>query len=299
MLTASVSVKLSGLDTHSFVHSKMNLFSRTAANLLGVRPQFVHLLSVQSSSTVQRSVDVLFAVRKSRQEFHKPSYVRATLAGKLEEFTDVLKISELVTEICRKGSCVRGDCRDILTLDEVNMVAIVSEKLNFVSPKHLRSSECICYEGFGGKVSLIFFIAVVKILLNIGATCDKTINSCGSSPCPNEQICVPDDSTDGYHCTCPPGRHGTDCRQLSCTQLPCPGTNSILKIGAFFIFWFYRSVFFTDSALNFVGKSFVRYTLSESLETEMDFNLQFRTTSPFGTLMFASGKTDFQLLEVG
>lgn len=148
MMSASVSAKLDNVDLRTFVQSKMSSFVRTAANLLGVRPQFVHIISLQSADG--GGVQVLFAVRKSRQEFHKPSYVRGTLASKLDEFNEVHRISELVTEVCRKDSCVHGDCRDVLTVDEVNLVAVITERVNFVSPKHSRTLECICKEGYGG-----------------------------------------------------------------------------------------------------------------------------------------------------
>uniref|UniRef100_A0A915HZT9 Uncharacterized protein n=1 Tax=Romanomermis culicivorax TaxID=13658 RepID=A0A915HZT9_ROMCU len=212
-------------------------------------------------------VDVLFAIKKSHTEWHKPEQLRDRLVNRLlksyavtkKNSTDDIKISRLILETCRKDTCVHGDCRDLLTLDDMNMVAILTSSSNLVSPRHKKSPECICHEGYEGLI------------------CDKVLDACHTKPCPSDQLCIPDDSPKGYSCSCTPTTSGSDCRETINCQ-----SDSICA----------------ESALNFNGQGFVKYTLWKSLSVEMELSLQFRTTSPFGTLMFSSGTNDFHSLEI-
>jgi hypothetical protein len=61
-----------------------------------------------------------------------------------------LQVVAMVTEVCRRDLCVRGDCRDRLWLDDVDFYSIVTPEGAFVAPTHVRTYECICKDGYGG-----------------------------------------------------------------------------------------------------------------------------------------------------
>lgn len=47
--------------------------------------------------------------------------------------------------------CQKGECRDRLWLDNVGMRIAGTDTMAFIAPRHVRTFECICAQGYGGK----------------------------------------------------------------------------------------------------------------------------------------------------
>ncbi|XP_077398228.1 protocadherin Fat 3a isoform X4 [Festucalex cinctus] len=84
--------------------------------------------------------------------------------------------------------------------------------------------------------------------------CAASSEQCEDQPCPADMQCVPVDVTRGrYACQCPPGKLGV-----------CAG----------------------HSSLSFSGNSYIKYQLSERLQTELKLSLRIRTLQTRGILMY-------------
>ena len=61
-----------------------------------------------------------------------------------------------VTEVCRRDLCVRGNCRDRLSMHDrhVSVIADANGQV-FMSPTHKRTYECLCQEGYGGTMHIL------------------------------------------------------------------------------------------------------------------------------------------------
>jgi hypothetical protein len=138
-------------------------------------------------------LDVLFAVAKDDASYYKPTFVRR----RLETSIDILKraldaqVLMLKTETCRRDLCVRGDCRDTLTVSDttVSSVTSITTARAFISPLHTRTYQCLCADGYGG------------------AKCNIAVDACSRQPCSSRtQMCVPMQDTVGYTCVCEEGR---------------------------------------------------------------------------------------------
>lgn len=75
------------------------------------------------------------------------------------------------SEVCRRDLCVKGDCRDRLWLDNMELQIIDTNGSDaFVSPRHERTFECICRQGFSGRF------------------CDVPINHCSKELCMRTEV---------------------------------------------------------------------------------------------------------------
>ena len=66
---------------------------------------------------------ILFAVAKDDSSYYKPSFVRRRLESSIGALKIALGSQALLlkTEVCRRDLCVRGDCRDVLTMSDTNV----------------------------------------------------------------------------------------------------------------------------------------------------------------------------------
>lgn len=141
-------------------------------------------------------------------------------------------------------------------------VAITSDIISFVAPRHKYKPTCLCKDGYGGE------------------KCDVVANECARNPCPENRVCRPEAASPGYSCRCPENQPGcvndlakiTPCKDSGCYQPSHP--------------------------LFFSGKSYAQYSLGSSIERHLLLTLRFRTIHPAGSLMFATGRIDYSILEI-
>lgn len=117
-----------------------------------------------------------------------------------------------------------------------------------------------------------------------GERCDNIVNECARHLCPPSKICTPDASPQGYTCQCPDGFTGMSC-ELDISQ--CHD----------------ESCYVPRNPISFSGTSYAKYRVEKSiikraLEYEMNLQLRVRTMQRTGTLMYAAGKVDFNVLEI-
>ncbi|KAK6637236.1 hypothetical protein RUM44_007650 [Polyplax serrata] len=215
-------------------------------------------------------LDVLFAVKKSQNAgaYHSPDSIRLALTRHLEEVEHSmgLIVEEIVRERCNPNHCVYGTCHDKYVLQPTENDAIATDVTSFVSPKHVHRVKCFCNEGYAGE------------------RCDNIVNECARHLCPPSKICTPDASPQGYTCQCPDGFTGMSC-ELDISQ--CHD----------------ESCYVPRNPISFSGTSYAKYRVEKSiikraLEYEMNLQLRVRTMQRTGTLMYAAGKVDFNVLEI-
>ena len=98
------------------------------------------------------------------------------------------------------------------------------------------------------------------------------------------QVCVPDSSVQGYSCQCPEGFAGQTC------------DIDISKCHD-------ESCYIPRNPISFSGKSYARYKIDKALvrqtiENQLSLSLRIRSVQPTGNLMYASGKVDYNVLEI-
>jgi len=110
------------------------------------------------------------------------------------------------------------------------------------------------------------------------------VNECARAPCPSFKVCVPDASPQGFSCQCSEGLAGSTCNiDISkCHDEAC---------------------YIPRNPVSFSGKSYAQYKMDKShvkkaLLDRLNLSLRIRTMQPAGTLMYAAGKVDYNILEV-
>ncbi|KAJ8667841.1 hypothetical protein QAD02_009504, partial [Eretmocerus hayati] len=302
MLENSVIVRFREVSPEDFVLKHRKAFVRTVRNALNCRLKDVLILSVQSSSdleinsikpsrarrhlqsqqqqVVHNDLDVLFAVRKAGSgsngiggsggnlELYASESVREALNQKIDELeaSTNLVVEEIVRLKCGKGHCVYGECRDRIVLEAQHVAPIATDVVSFVAPKHRHRTECICKEGYAGN------------------HCEIVVNECARNPCPTFKVCVPDSSVQGYSCQCPEGFAGQTCDidTSKCHDESC---------------------YIPRNPISFSGKSYARYKIDKSLarqtiESQLRLSLRIRSVQPTGSLVYAAGKFDYNVLEL-
>lgn len=227
MLKNSVVIRFSKVSPEQFILSHRKTFVRSIRNAIGSRLKDVVILAVQSSTDesnmvrhrykrnkslsnithlldlrdkrqTQRDLDVLFTVRKPQANpnqfgYYSPDEIRKSLEDKLDELEELtnLSVEEVVKSKCIPRYCGdHGECRDKIDLSTLGIHTITTDVIGFVSAKYDHKIECDCLVGYGGE------------------KCEDTVNECAHNPCANYKICVPDLSTQGFHCICLEGFAG-------------------------------------------------------------------------------------------
>lgn len=215
---------------------------------------------------IENDLDVLFTVRKPIiGTYYSTDAIRKALNDNLEELMDStnLIVEEIAQIKCTPTYCMSGVCQDRIILDTKQIYPISTDVTSFVSPNHKRKLECTCKEGYAGP------------------RCDKVVNNCAHEPCPTFKICIPDASLQGYTCQCPDGFTGNSCDiDISkCHDDSC-----------------YRP----RNPVSFSGKSYAQYRIinKKAIEEQQNLSLRLRTMYPTGNLMFASGRVDYNILEI-
>jgi hypothetical protein len=134
------------------------------------------------------------------------------------------------------------------------------DEASFVSPKHLRTFECICKQGYSGR------------------HCDVPVNMCSKDLCTKHEMCIPsDDEPSGFRCVCPPGFKGSQCSEPTCED---------------------ASTCSQKEELSLMGNGYIQLFVSNSMETRLELNFQFKTVSSNAMLMYGEGLNDFQSVEI-
>lgn len=311
MLENAIIVRFSDVTPEKFILSHRKTFIRSIRNAIGSRLKDVLLISVQPTSEesnlihqrynresqnisllladegaqiplstdnrlrrqLTRDLDVLFTVHKHQLNpnafaYYSSNDIRTFLEGKINDIEKLteLSIEEIVKSKCLQRQCLHGKCEDKIQLDPVEMNAISTDVTSFVASRFEHTVRCRCEVGYGGE------------------NCEAPVNECANNPCPKYKMCVPDISPQGYFCICPKGFGGPTCgnNTMKCNDASC---------------------YVPKNPVAFNSKSFIQYRMEKSaamkaLEEHMVLSLRIRTVQPVGNLMYASGKVDYNILEV-
>ncbi|XP_045031201.1 fat-like cadherin-related tumor suppressor homolog isoform X3 [Daphnia magna] len=214
------------------------------------------------------NVDILFSVQKPAGGFYPPSIVRKQLldnVAELEATIDHHRISGTIQGFCTANLCGNnGKCYDRVVLDDTMTVAITSDISSFVAPRHKYKPTCVCKDGYGGE------------------KCDVVANECALNPCPDSRVCRPESGLPGYSCRCPENHPG--CVNELTQMTPCKDSTS--------------GCYQPSHPIFFSGKSYAQYSLGSSIERRLLLTLRFRTVHQTGSIMFASGRIDYSILEI-
>ncbi|EDV52449.2 uncharacterized protein Dere_GG16079 [Drosophila erecta] len=286
MLKESVVIRFSSISASEFLLSHRKTFMRSIRNIMRCRQKDVILITLQSerirtggnrrARSIGSDLNVVFAVRKQQiipdsDEFFTSDEIRQTLVDKKNEIENEtnLVVDDILPSTCQsnKNDCVHGECKQVLQILKNNVTTTFTDVISFAAPSYIQVNTCVCRPGFDGK------------------HCKETVNACSTDPCSPQRICMPSGSALGYQCVCPKGFSGTYCERKSskCSNESC-------DMGLF-------------TAVSFGGKSYAHYKINKvkakfTLENEFSYSLQIRTVQQTGTLLYASGKVDYNILEI-
>uniref|UniRef100_A0A6P7FFE6 Fat-like cadherin-related tumor suppressor homolog isoform X1 n=1 Tax=Diabrotica virgifera virgifera TaxID=50390 RepID=A0A6P7FFE6_DIAVI len=274
MLENAVGIRFREVRPETFILSHRKGFVRAIRNALNCRLKDVIIISVQPSSNddiirvkrySNKDLDVLFTVHKPDEGYFSPETIKKALNDNLQELEESTKlvVEEIVRFKCSNKYCIYGVCQDHYVLDTTSIDPICTDVTSFVSPKHQQKMECICKEGYGGD------------------KCDAIVNECARQPCEPFKLCVPDASQVGYSCQCPEGYAGSTC-DIDISK--CHENNCYIA----------------RNPISFSGKSYSQYRIinKKSIEDKFSLSLRIRTVQPTGNLLYASGKIDYNILEI-
>ncbi|XP_068148588.1 LOW QUALITY PROTEIN: fat-like cadherin-related tumor suppressor homolog [Drosophila tropicalis] len=290
MVKESAVIRFHKVSASQFLLSHRKSFMRSIRDIMRCRQKDVILITLQPELTTAhlspdqrrttRSVDsnlnVVFAVRKQQiipdsDAFFTSDEIRQTLLNKEIEIENGsnLAIDEILPTFCqtKQNTCVHGKCKQIIRLLKNNITTVSTDVISFAAPSYVMANKCICKAGYDGK------------------NCNESINACSSEPCSAEKNCVPSESELGYQCVCPKGYSGAFCeiKSSKCINETCDDSSL--------------------TAVSFGGKSYAHYKINKikaknTLENEFSYSLQIRTVQQSGTLLYASGKVDYNILEI-
>ncbi|XP_062134609.1 LOW QUALITY PROTEIN: fat-like cadherin-related tumor suppressor homolog [Drosophila sulfurigaster albostrigata] len=286
MVKEAAVIRFSKIAASEFLLSHRKGFIRSIRNVMRCRQKDVILISLQEKMkkrlskrdaySTDLSLNVAFAVRKQQiiptsDAFFSSDEIRLAVISKeidIENDTNLI-IEEVVPSFCqnKENICVHGICKQLISLEKNNITTIYTDVISFASPTYSLVKKCVCKSGFDGK------------------NCNESVNACSSDPCPPQRNCLPSESAARYQCVCPKGYSGTFCeiKSLKCDNGTCD-TN-------------------LSTAVSFGGKSYAHYKINKAkarntLENQFAYSLQIRTVQQSGTLLYASGKVDYNVLEI-
>lgn len=290
MIANGMIIVLGGANPEEFILSYRRSFLRSVKSIMNVRNDDVIILSIEPTTgkatvleptgtryrdeiesfalDISHSIDIslLFCVRKSNGHYFSRKQLFHKIASEvsLMESTMGLRVLRLESNMCHNITCSNGECEDVIDLQN-SPVVLTTEAMNFVSMKHTHEGICLCPTGYAGKL------------------CDKVLNECAYSPCPEYKECIPNDSERGYSCNCPEGLVGTTCSKKVAQCLGYQNTPSCYS---------------PNNPVSFHGKAFTQYNIRTDIETKFTFTTWFRTSQLSGNLMFLSGRIDYSILDV-
>ncbi|CAD5234633.1 unnamed protein product [Bursaphelenchus xylophilus] len=281
-LENSVSVRMGGIGINDFIQRYMGKLHEVLVKVLGVKMTSMRILAVQDvmshrktkrspeavivpPAASQLEVELLLTVLRESGGYHRPVYVKQKITEGIARITaeSGLEVTSLTSEICRRDTCSKGECRDRIWLDNVNSNSFDDPQTgNFYSfPRFQRTFECICRQGFGGR------------------HCDVAVNQCSQDDvCSKAEVCVPmEDDPSGQECICPPGTKGDRCRENT-----CPNAAECSQ----------------KASLSMLGQGYFQMFIGQSIEQRMDISIEFKTASRSAVIMHGEGLSDFHVLRI-
>uniref|UniRef100_A0A671NB97 Protocadherin Fat 1-like n=1 Tax=Sinocyclocheilus anshuiensis TaxID=1608454 RepID=A0A671NB97_9TELE len=185
-LDNSIAVRFSAIAPEEFIGDYWRNFLRALRNIAGVRRGDVQLVSLQPAADASGDLEVLLALERSGSPFQPQEVVYRKLnasVGVIEEMTGV-RIVRVVKKLCAGLDCPLSYCQETVSLETGAVSAYSTARISFVTPRHMRTSECLCE----------------------GAECTVLSKLCEGSPCPDGLECVEDPTQTKFKCICPEGK---------------------------------------------------------------------------------------------
>ncbi|GAB6033159.1 hypothetical protein CHUAL_012768 [Chamberlinius hualienensis] len=274
MLENAIVLRLQEVTPDEFVVSYYKSFLKALRNAFSVRQKDVEILGIQPSreesySRIKRQMgqkadlDVMLSVHKPKSQFYSVDALKKVIIENKDKLETVmeLKIVRILDDLCEHNPCKQGQCKANLVFASKAVVVVSTPGASYVYPKHLHQVDCICKEGFGGKL------------------CEVIVNECAHATCPSYKICVPDTNLSSYTCQCPPGKIGPRCSKdiSNCVDDHC---------------------YEEKNPVSFRGKSYAAFTLNNSMDRHLALSLKLKTVQPRSCIMYAAGRIDYSILEV-
>ncbi|CAH1776950.1 unnamed protein product [Owenia fusiformis] len=274
MVSNAVILRFENLLPEEFVTSYRSTILRAIRSQLKNKIKDIYILSIQpapaGSARRKRSesdLDILLAAKRSNGLYFKRNALRRKLIQSKPELERAmhLKIKKIVNDVCPKDFCDNGDCKSVVEFhNDQDPYVIYSDTESYVSIRHSLKPNCECNDGYGGE------------------RCSDKVDECSRNPCPNYKICQPIRGR-GFECICPEGKKGPMCDRdkgdiENCVTIEC-------RRGA-------------KKPLTFKGQSYARWRLIEPIDRRLSLSLDMRTVDHQATVMHASGRFDYSILEV-
>ncbi|CAB3403624.1 unnamed protein product [Caenorhabditis bovis] len=269
----AVAIRVRDMTVSEFMAAHEATFRSVLATHLNVQPDSIQLISIQevdaddkkrARRSTSKDVEILLTAQRGHgRGFVKPDHIYSRLKSEFQSIQDqsVGMRYQLITEMCTTGICQRGECRERIDLLEDKWTRTSTNQVAFVSPHHIRAAQCLCPDGYAGT------------------RCELEINSCSRSPCKDWQMCIPllDDSERGYECACPLGMEGERCERPACNSYGRCLEEAELSVG---------------------GDGYFEMSLSNEIETRMEVEIEIKTTSTNGVVMWAAANSDYHMMAI-
>lgn len=187
LLNHSIAIRFSNLSPEEFIGDYWRNFQRALRNILGVRRNDIHIVSLQPSEPPS-DLDVLLVVDKSGSALHLPRTLVHKVNSSIADIEEMLgvKVLRVFHKLCSDLDCPLKYCDEKVAVDENAMSTHSTARLSFVTPRHQRASVCLCK---GGKCPLVSSV-------------------CERNPCPEGSECIPEANDAKYSCICQGGKLG-------------------------------------------------------------------------------------------